>query len=283
MTSQRRLSRRSAVLKGGAAWAAATVTTFALADPAAAATMCPSGIVPTNPATLKVSATGITDVTSMFTTGVGVTTILARAWGGGGGGGARTGDMISGTPASGGSGGEYVYNAALAVAACTTYTVTAGNAGDGDTGMSTGGSGGVSLIKDQTFFWAAPGTGGMADGGATNGGTGGMAGTGGIANAGGNGGAKGSRGGGSGGGGGGHGSAGSAGSTGTSSSGANGPAGGAGGTGSPGGGAGGQGGGASGQNSAGVGTAPGGGGGGGGRAGGGGGGDGGGGAVWINV
>jgi hypothetical protein len=40
-------TRRKVLVTGGATWAAATVSTFALADPAAASTTCPAGITPT--------------------------------------------------------------------------------------------------------------------------------------------------------------------------------------------------------------------------------------------
>ena len=81
-------SRRQALATGGkgiaaagSVWPAATVSTFALADPAAAATPC-SGITP-SPAQVKYTTSGT------YTTGRGVTTLQVRVWGGGGGGGAR--------------------------------------------------------------------------------------------------------------------------------------------------------------------------------------------------
>ena len=65
VTTPTEFTRRKAIATGGAVWAAATVTTFALADPAAASTSCGMGISPTSsPQTYSTVGSA-----GMFTTG----------------------------------------------------------------------------------------------------------------------------------------------------------------------------------------------------------------------
>lgn len=118
---------------GGATWATATVTTFALADPAAATTPC------TSPGPTDPNATGVkneTPGTYTYITRPGQTTLLVRCLGGGGGGGGSNGGYTSGT---GGGGGGYA-RGIITVTPCTTYSYVvgaggaAGNKGDGGAG-----------------------------------------------------------------------------------------------------------------------------------------------------
>lgn len=237
--SRRRFMKMTAV--GGAAWTAASVTSFTLADPAAAVTMCAS-VTPTVGAQMYTTPGS----SAMFVTGpAGIGTmagatygLLVRAWGGGGGGGGGSVDSTGG----GGGGGEY-RGGTITVTECTSYTITVG-AGGGGGGMP-GGTGGDSSFG--TFLIAKGGSGGTEPGSGM--GTGGAGGTGGTGGAGFNGGTGGDGSGtnaansGSGGGGGGAGGSASAGGNGGNGSTGNGAgAPGAGGTGSPGGGAGGAGG-----------------------------------------
>lgn len=173
-------SRRSALvtggkglLAGGAVWGAATVTTFALADPAAAATPCTSP-GPTTPAAQKYTAS------ATYITGRGVTSLQVRVWGagGGGGGGRYTGVWASG---AGGGGGAYAYTASLAVVPCTAYSVVVGSGGSGGgTGggaSGKGGDGGDSYFGTNSTVMAKGGVGGSGGTNGTNysGGTGGQA------------------------------------------------------------------------------------------------------------
>ncbi|MEI2638433.1 MAG: glycine-rich domain-containing protein [Microthrixaceae bacterium] len=135
------VSRRKALslgtkslVAGGAVWGAATVTTFALADPAAAATPCTKN-PPTTPAAQKYTAN------TTYITGRGVTSLIVKAWGGGGGGGGAGWSLDGG----GGGGGAFAGNATLTVSPCTPYTITVGTGGTaGSTGgaISAGGNGG---------------------------------------------------------------------------------------------------------------------------------------------
>ena len=157
-------SRRRVLLAGGAAWTAATVSSFVLADPVAASTMCGSGVSPTTrPATYTTVGNS-----GMFTTGpagVGMTTfsLTVHAWGGGGGGAGGSNDSTGG----GGGGGEY-RGGSVSVNECTTYTVTVGSGGGG--GGGTAGDGGDSsfgslLIAKGGIGGTEPGS-GMGVGGA---------------------------------------------------------------------------------------------------------------------
>lgn len=117
------LSRRAALVSGGGiALTAATVTTFALADPAAASTMCAMGVTP--------SDTQIIDTSGPYshTTGPNQTSLAVHAWGGGGGGGGGGWSRGGG----GGGGGAYA-GGTVSTTECTTYnfTVTIGAAGSG--------------------------------------------------------------------------------------------------------------------------------------------------------
>jgi len=113
-------SRRRFVALGGAGLAAASVSTFLLASPAAAASSCPDGVVP-SPGQVKYDEPGI----FTYTTGPGVTSLSILAWGGGGGGGAGGSEFSGG----GGGGGHFVANPEVAVTACTEYEVTVGSGG----------------------------------------------------------------------------------------------------------------------------------------------------------
>lgn len=238
VTDGRHMSRRKVMVTGGVAFAAATVTTFALANPAAAATWCPGNVKPTPPGTFTLPGT------FGFTTGPGVTTILARAWGGGGGGGGSDHSFNGG--GGGGGGGAYA-SATVQVTECTTYQVVVGAGGTGGTAAVNGGApgsgtdGGDSWFG-QTLVKAAGGQGGWP--GSDHNGPGGAGGTGTasigtVTNSGGNGGlgADSAKGGGGGGGSAGHGGPGSNGESGESGN----ADGGAGGAGTPGGATGGTG------------------------------------------
>jgi len=162
------LTTGKALAVGGATWGAATVTTFALADPAAAATPCTSP-GPTNPAQQKYTAS------STFITGRGVTSLQVRCWGagGGGGGGRYDGTWSSG---SGGGGGAYAYTASLAVTPCTAYTVSVGSGGNGGPKRTDGNPGGDSYFGTTSTVMAKGGGKGIgANGGNPSGGTGGQA------------------------------------------------------------------------------------------------------------
>lgn len=168
-------SRRSALVTGGkalavggAAWGAATVTTFALADPAAAQTSCTSP-GPTNPQQQKYTAN------AAFITDRGVTTLKVRCWGGGGGGG---GGRYDGTwsSGSGGGGGAYAYTLSLTVTPCTLYSVVVGAQVNGGGPSTSGTDGNDSYFGSDSTVMAkggAKGTG--ANGGNPTGGSGGQA------------------------------------------------------------------------------------------------------------
>lgn len=136
------ISRRDALIKGGkaaavvgAAWTAASVTSFRLADPAMAASPCPDG---TQNPTLEQKYTSAGTFT--YTTWSGETTLLVRCWGAGGGGGGAGWSLDGG----GGGGGAYA-SASVTVSPCTTYTVAVGTGGGAGTtggGLSRGGDGG---------------------------------------------------------------------------------------------------------------------------------------------
>ena len=223
------LPRRTVLATGGAAWTAATVATFALADPAAAAgSGCPGGVTPTDPAAKKYETAG----PETYTTGVGVTSLLVRAWGGGGGGGGGGWSCGGG----GAGGGGYAYTAALEVLPCTEYAVTVGAGGAGGGGGSAiaagkNGGNGTDSVFGSSILKAAGGKGG-GRGALNSGGSGGSGGTTGSStgdtrHAGGNGGGGAVAAGGGGGGGGagttGNGGAGSGGGVGNASGGAGGP------------------------------------------------------------
>ena len=188
-------SRRTVIAAGGAAaFAAATVTTFALADPAAAWSTCRNGKTPTPKDSGSTGKKYTTAGTSTWTSGPsGFHTpntqqsynIIVRAWGGGGGGGADGGTYGGG----GGGGGAYV-DATITVLECTDYSVIVGAGG------AARANGGASSFNGVTALKAAEGLKG-ADAALGNGGNGGAGGT--IANsvgtnkrAGGNGGGGGS-------------------------------------------------------------------------------------------
>lgn len=169
---------------GGAAWTAATVTTFALADPAAAATKCAEGWVATTLPQKYTSQGSYTFNTGPAGTMAAMTyDLLIRAWGGGGGGGGGSLDSTGG----GGGGGEY-RGGYITVTECTMYTVTVGGGGTG--GGMPGGTGGTSSFG--SLLTAIGGSGGTEPGSGSGtggaGGTGGMGGTGYAGGMGGNGG-----------------------------------------------------------------------------------------------
>ncbi len=147
-------SRRRMLVASGSTLAAATVVSFALADPAAAESGCPQ-VTPTDPAAEGV----VYDVagTSQYVTRLGQSSVLVRAWGAGGGGG--EGRYTSGGWYPGGGGGLGAYaSSTLDVAACETYTVTVGTGGTATTGD--GGTGGQSFFQSTSTLMAAGGSGG---------------------------------------------------------------------------------------------------------------------------
>lgn len=157
--SRRRLLTTGArgALVGGAVWAAATVTTFALADPAAAATQCPPGVTPSDPNGVgkKYTATG----TSQYVTRHGQTSVLVRTWGAGGGGG---GGRYDGRWRSGGGGGGGAYaSATVTVTPCASHTVTVGTGGAGGPKRTNGTGGGQSFFLNASTVKAAGGAGGQ--------------------------------------------------------------------------------------------------------------------------
>ena len=171
VSGSRRLSRRKAMAVGGAAWAAATVTTFALADPAAAWSVCKNGKTPTNPQAMKYTTAG----TSTWTSGPsGFHTpntqrsynVLVRAWGGGGSGGVDGWTLGGG----GGGGGAYAHST-ISVLECTEFTVVVGAGGAASSGN--GNNGIPSTFKNDTTLKATGGAGGKAgdDGSGGQGGT----------------------------------------------------------------------------------------------------------------
>ncbi len=251
-----RISRRAALTAGGGiAVTAATVSTFALADPAAAATMCANGFV-----TDSLQVFTATDSAAMFKTGPGGTgstvSVIFRAWGGGGGGGRGLPERD--TSGGGGGGGGYAF-ATVDLAECSdhTFNVTVGHGGVGGSMSTNANDGGASSVWNGMSPIVYGDHGRAGSYGLTVHGPGGVGGAGiagSVLETGGSGAAGSSSGGGGGGGSAGHGGAGGSGS---------GTTGGAAGAGSPPGAAGGNGGGT--DTAGAAGTAAGGGGGGGGR------------------
>jgi len=119
-------SRRKLLLAGGVGLASAGVATFALASPAAAASVSCAGD------SLPRALTG-SDTT--FTPGPGVTMVRINAWGGGGSAGKRADASMR---TAGGGSGAYA-SLTLGVTPCATYTlsVTVG-AGGSDPGTTNG-------------------------------------------------------------------------------------------------------------------------------------------------
>ena len=160
-----RVSRRAAILgAGGAALAAATVTTFALADPAAASTMC-TGVTPTGGAVFDSSST------TTYVTGPGgagsTFSVILRAWGGGGGGGHT--DAGQNNAGGGGGGGAYAASS-VSLTECTPYTfnVTVGGPGGGgyysdifNLGTRNGTPGGTSSVVYSGTTYVSAGGGGQ--------------------------------------------------------------------------------------------------------------------------
>lgn len=198
VSGRRHFSRRKALAVGGTAWAAATVTTFALANPAAAWSVCKNGATPTAPDGGSSGKKYTTAGTFTWTSGPsGFHTpntqqnynVIVRAWGSGGGGG---GDYnLSG--GGGGAGGGAYASSTVSVLECTDFTVFVAAGGAGTTGNGANGqAGSQSYFKDTS---TVSGAGGQGGGGAGffQGGSGGAGGTtaasaGTIKNAGGNGG-----------------------------------------------------------------------------------------------
>lgn len=155
-------SRRRFVAVGGAGLAAASVTSFLLASPAAAASACPGGVTP-SPAQMQYESSG----TYTYTTGPGTTSLLVRVWGGGGGGGAGHTEWSGG----GGGGGHFVNNTALPVSACAEYQLLVGEGGqggyEGDEGRASSHNGGTSDFHDTV--WAKGGNRGIGGADGTSG------------------------------------------------------------------------------------------------------------------
>ena len=181
-------SRRALLAAGGTAWAAATVTTFALADPAAAWSSCRNGKTPTAPdrgsTGNKYTAVGTHTWVSGPSGWHSPNTqqsfnVIVRAWGGGGGGGG--GGYISGGwyPGAGGGGGAYAERL-VSVLECTEHTVTVGAGGTaGSGGSNNAGAGGKSSFVDDSTLFAGGGSGGARGALAGAGNGGGAGGTGG--------------------------------------------------------------------------------------------------------
>lgn len=169
-------SRRAFMAASGAAvFAAATVTTFALADPAAAWSTCRNGKTPTPNDSGSSGKKYTTAGTHTWTSGPSgfhnpntqqSYNVLVRAWGGGGSGGHDGGTYGGG----GGGGGAYAHKT-ISVLECTDYTVVVGAGGASD-----GASGGASTFKDAATLKAAGGGGG-GNGAYLDGGDGGAGGT----------------------------------------------------------------------------------------------------------
>lgn len=163
-------SRRKVLLAGGAVWTAATVSTFGLADPAAATSQCANMAVPTaTPATYNASGTFTTGPAG---SGMSAYNLSVHVWGGGGGGAGGSIDSTGG----GGGGGEY-RGGSISVNECATYTVTVGAGG-------AGGGNGPNHGQASSFdslIQAGYGEGGIEPGaGGGTGGLGGSASTGGF-------------------------------------------------------------------------------------------------------
>lgn len=164
-----RWTRRRALLTGGIAFTAATVTTFALADPAAAMTACPDGS--TAPDSGSAGNRYTTPGTFPFKTGVTDTTLFVRLWGAGGGGG---GSATVGTAGGGGGGGAYV-DGNVTVAGCSSYSLTVGTGGQGGRKSNwpyhqSGAAGSPSSFSGISSLSAPGGSGGnFANGGGSGG------------------------------------------------------------------------------------------------------------------
>ena len=197
VSGRRHFSRRKALAVGGTAWAAATVTTFALANPAAAWSVCKNGATPTAPDGGSSGKKYTTAGTFTWTSGPsGFHTpntqqnynVIVRAWGSGGGGGDYN---VSG--GGGGAGGGAYASSTVSVLECTDFTVFVAAGGAGTTGNGANGqAGSQSYFKDTSTVSGAGGQGG-GGAGSFQGGSGGAGGTtaasaGTIKNAGGNGG-----------------------------------------------------------------------------------------------
>lgn len=154
-------SRRAFMAASGAAvFAAATVTTFALADPAAAWSTCRNGKTPTPNDSGSSGKKYTTAGTHTWTSGPSgfhnpntqqSYNVLVRAWGGGGSGG-RDGWSLGG---GGGGGGAYAHKT-ISVLECTDYTVVVGAGGTGNSQ-----NGAASTFKDASTLKAAGGSRGI--------------------------------------------------------------------------------------------------------------------------
>jgi hypothetical protein len=126
VVSPSRLSRRRLMLAAGAG---AGITTFVLASPAAAASVCPANVTPTadnNAGYFYISPVNVAEL-RYYRTGPGVTSIRVRLVGGGGGQGFN--GYASGDPYGGGGGGGAFAEKVVAVTPCTTYAIRVGAGG----------------------------------------------------------------------------------------------------------------------------------------------------------
>ena len=147
----RRWTRRKFILAGGAAWAAATVTTFALAEPAAAASVC-MGTPPTSPQNITYDSGA-----GLYTTGNTTTMLRIWVWGAGGGGGGN--ERMDGSSGAGGGGGGFAQSD-ITVTPCTNYGYQVGGGGIGAATAPTGvgGNGGASrFVQGATILVSADG------------------------------------------------------------------------------------------------------------------------------
>jgi len=155
-----------------ATWAAGDVITLEMVSSDGSGTA-----VAGNGQTLYCKDLYVTDNTTTWTCPTGVTAVEALIVGGGGGSG---GGGNTGYHGGGGGGGGLVYNAALAVTAGTTYTITVGAGGKwglgiGDSGYRGGNGGNSSIVGGalNTIALGGGGGGGNAQGNGASGGSGG--------------------------------------------------------------------------------------------------------------
>ncbi len=162
-----RWSRRKFLLASGAATAGATIVSVGLPSAAAAASVCPGGVTPTDlPAAYGPG-------TSIFRPGPSTTTITVEAWAGGGGGANDSGNSGGG----GGGGGGYHEATFNTVVPCASYSVvvgSGGNAGGGNGGLTDFSGPGIAGVSATGGMGGSGSSGGAGGTGTTSNGTSGM-------------------------------------------------------------------------------------------------------------